>query len=107
MHLSFRYLDALENLSFIGGGDAATVFLVSFEPEYQLIYPFYDRGSISHGLVRMPLQFFALEFFFPVRGSHESGHYGTAFIMVIPYCMITFPRRYRNHWAHHRWGGLG
>ena len=76
------------------------VFLISYEPEYQLIYPFYDHAGRS--LTDLVLweclylsQFFALEFFF--RGFMVSqlrkwaGH-GAVFIMVIPYCMIHFPK---------------
>ena len=76
------------------------VFIISFEPEYQDIYPFYDHAGRS--LLDLFLwecmylsQFFALEFFF--RGFMVSqlrkwaGH-GAVFIMVIPYCMIHFPK---------------
>ena len=76
------------------------VFLVSFEPVYQDIYPFYTHAGRSIlDLVAWEClylsQFFALEFFF--RGFMVSqlrkwaGH-GAVFIMVIPYCMIHFPK---------------
>lgn len=76
------------------------VILISFEPEYQNIYPFYDdAGRSLFDLVVWEClylsQFFALEFFF--RGFMVSqlrrwAGQGAVFIMVIPYCMIHFPK---------------
>ena len=76
------------------------VFYVASWENYQDIYPFYDHAGRS--LTDLLLwecfylaQFLALEFFF--RGFMVSqlrpwaGH-GAIFIMVIPYCMIHFPK---------------
>lgn len=76
------------------------VFYVASWEDYQHIYPFYDQAGRS--LTDLVLwecfylsQFLALEFFF--RGFMLSqlrpwaGH-GAIFIMVIPYCMIHFPK---------------
>lgn len=75
------------------------VYVASWE-NYQHIYPFYDQAgrSVIDLIIWEMLylsQFFALEFFF--RGFMLSrlrpwaGH-GAIFIMLIPYCMIHFPK---------------
>ena len=76
------------------------VILISFEPSYQHIYPFYKNAGRSwidflcwEGLYLS--QFVALEFFFRgfmlARLRSWAGH-GAVFIMIIPYCMIHFPK---------------
>ena len=76
------------------------VVLVSYQPNYQTIYPFYDDAARSvFDLIAWEClyltQFLALEFFF--RGFIVSqlrawSGQGAVFIMVIPYCMIHFPK---------------
>lgn len=76
------------------------VVIVSFEPTYQQIYPFYPHAGRSvFDLLAWELaygvQFFALEFLF--RGFLLDGlrrwiGYGAVFVMVIPYCMLHFQK---------------
>ncbi|MBR57310.1 MAG: hypothetical protein CMH54_04550 [Myxococcales bacterium] len=77
----------------------AMVVLVSYDPHFQATYPFYKNPSSLMHLLAWELcyamQFVALEFFF--RGFMLHGlkkRYGTSaiWIMVIPYCMIHFPK---------------
>lgn len=78
----------------------APVIVVSFEPAYQDIYPFYRHAGRSwFDLVAWELayglQFFALEFLF--RGFLLDGlrrwiGYAAVFVMVIPYCMLHFQK---------------
>ena len=76
------------------------VYVVSGEPRFQDVYPFYrvaSRADIGPRLLRWELvyalQFIGLEFFFRgflVHGTkHRFGVYAV-FLMVIPYCMIHF-----------------
>ncbi|MCB9529861.1 MAG: CPBP family intramembrane metalloprotease [Myxococcales bacterium] len=78
----------------------APVVVVSFQPAYQAIYPFYPHAGRSlFDLIAWELaygvQFFALEFLF--RGFLLDGlrrwiGYGAVFVMVIPYCMLHFQK---------------
>ena len=76
------------------------VLLVATQEQFLATYPFYKYAnqSLGHFLrwqVLYAMQFIALEFFF--RGymlkalSHKFG-YGAIFVMVVPYCMIHYPK---------------
>ena len=76
------------------------VFFVSQFDSFQHTYPFYKYAnqSLGHFLrwqVLYALQFVALEFFFRgfmLKGlSHKFG-YGAIFVMIVPYCMIHYPK---------------
>jgi membrane protease YdiL (CAAX protease family) len=78
---------------------AIVVLWASSQPTFQAAYPFYrSPSSLSYLLIwelSYALQFVALEFFF--RGFMIHGlkrRYGTGalWLMVIPYCMIHFPK---------------
>jgi membrane protease YdiL (CAAX protease family) len=74
---------------------------VSYQPSFQVTYPFYvpsdrsDRNSFFLWEVFYLLQFFGLEFFFRgfmVHGlKHKLGIY-SILVMTIPYCMIHFSK---------------
>ena len=77
----------------------ASVYVVSFRPEFLKTYPFYHfPASIEHLLLwelMYGIQFFALEFFF--RGFmlvewRERIGWRAVMVMMIPYCMIHFPK---------------
>ena len=76
------------------------VYVVSFFPDFQRIYPFYTLAprswvdfivwEIAYGL-----QFLALEFFFRaffLEGLNKSLGYQGIWIMIVPYCMIHFEK---------------
>lgn len=73
---------------------------VSFSPAFQEIYPFYMSADRSwFDLVvweaAYVLQFFALEFFFRaflLEGLRPSFGVGAVFLMLLPYCMVHFPK---------------
>jgi len=75
------------------------VVAVSFTDAFQNTYPFYKIPTSMSALLTWELayalQFISLEFFFRGFMVHGLKHrYGTAaiWIMVIPYCMIHFPK---------------
>lgn len=75
------------------------VVAVSYSDEFQNTYPFYKNPTSMSALLTWELayalQFIGLEFFFRGFMLHGLKHrYGTAaiWIMVIPYCMIHFPK---------------
>jgi membrane protease YdiL (CAAX protease family) len=75
------------------------VVAVSYSEAFQNTYPFYKNPTSLHALMTWELayalQFISLEFFFRGFMLHGLKHrYGTAaiWIMVIPYCMIHFPK---------------
>jgi len=76
------------------------VVVVSFEPVYQDIYPFYTRAGRSWAdliawELAYGLQFFALEFLFRgvlLDGLRKWMGYGAVFVMVVPYCMLHFQK---------------
>lgn len=77
----------------------ASVYVVSFMPEFQKTYPFYHFPvSLEHLLLwelMYGIQFFSLEFFF--RGFfmaewRERLGWRAVLIMMVPYCMIHFPK---------------
>lgn len=76
------------------------VVLVSGQDAFQGTYPFYKYAnqSLGHFLrwqVLYAAQFIALEFFFRgymLKGlSHKFG-YGAIFVMIVPYCMVHYPK---------------
>ncbi len=76
------------------------VLFASQFDSFQHTYPFYRYAnqSLGHFLrwqVLYALQFLALEFFFRgymLKGlSHKFG-YGAIFVMIVPYCMIHYPK---------------
>lgn len=76
------------------------LYAVSFSPAFLEIYPFYvdaDRSWVDLLIweAAYVLQFFALEFFFRaflLEGLRASFGVGAVFIMLIPYCMVHFPK---------------
>lgn len=74
------------------------VVIVSFQPVYQDIYPFYMKAGRSWlDLIAWELaygvQFFALEYLFRgvlLDGLRKWIGYGAVFVMVVPYCMLHF-----------------
>ena len=75
------------------------IFLVSYTEDFQNYYPFYKHPTSITALLMWELtyalQFICLEFFFRGFMLHGLKHrYGTAaiWIMLIPYCMIHFPK---------------
>ncbi len=76
------------------------VILVSFSKDYQQIYPFYIHANRSiFDLIIWELaygvQFFALEFLFRgfmLEGLRRNIGYGAVFVMLVPYCMLHFPK---------------
>lgn len=76
------------------------VVWVSFWQDFQLIYPFYSLAGRSwFDLICWELaygvQFFALEFFFRgflLESLRKAFGYGAIAFMIIPYCMIHFPK---------------
>ena len=79
---------------------SALVYWVSFWPEFQAIYPFYTLAGRSwFDLIMWELaygvQFLALEFFFRgflLESLRKALGMGAIAIMLIPYCMIHFPK---------------
>jgi len=76
------------------------VLCVATQDQFLSTYPFYkySNQSLGHFLrwqVLYAAQFMALEFFFRgymLKGlSHKFG-YGAVFVMVVPYCMIHYPK---------------
>jgi len=76
------------------------IALVSYSPAFQEIYPFYVEAHRSWFDLLIweaayVLQFFALEFFFRsflLEGLRRSFGVGAVFVMLLPYCMIHFPK---------------
>jgi len=76
------------------------VLLVATQEQFLSTYPFYRYAnqSLGHFLrwqVLYAAQFVALEFFFRgymLKGlSHKFG-YGAIFVMIVPYCMVHYPK---------------
>ncbi|MBM4371097.1 MAG: CPBP family intramembrane metalloprotease [Deltaproteobacteria bacterium] len=77
----------------------ASVYFVSFRREFQETYPFYHfPASMAHLALwelMYGLQFFSLEFFFRgfmLAGWRERIGWKAILVMMIPYCMIHFPK---------------
>lgn len=76
------------------------VLFVSTQDSFQGTYPFYKfaNQSIAHFLKWQLLyaaQFVALEFFFRgymLKGLRHKFGYGAIFVMIVPYCMIHYPK---------------
>lgn len=76
------------------------VFWVSYWPDFQNIYPFYRQAGRSwFDLLAWELaygvQFFTLEFFFRsflLQSLRRSMGFGAILLMLLPYCMIHFPK---------------
>ncbi len=76
------------------------IAVVSFSPAFQEIYPFYVEAHRSWFDLLVweaayVLQFFALEFFFRsflLEGLRRSFGVGAVFVMLLPYCMVHFPK---------------
>ncbi len=76
------------------------VLLVARQDQFLQTYPFYKYAnqSVSHFLkwqVLYAAQFLSLEFFFRgymLRGLGHKFGYGAIFVMVVPYCMIHYPK---------------
>ncbi|MBU0551992.1 CPBP family intramembrane metalloprotease [Myxococcota bacterium] len=76
------------------------VIVVSFSEDYQRIYPFYVHANRSaFDLIvwelAYGLQFLALEFLFRgfmLEGLRRFMGVGAVFVMVIPYCMLHYPK---------------
>ncbi len=76
------------------------VVWVSYWPDFQAIYPFYSLAGRSwFDLIAWELayglQFFALEFFFRaflLESLRKALGYGAIAFMLVPYCMIHFPK---------------
>ena len=76
------------------------VIWVSYWPDFQAIYPFYSlAGRTWFDLIAWELayglQFFALEFFFRsflLQSLRKALGYGAIAFMLVPYCMIHFPK---------------
>ena len=74
------------------------VVIVSFQPIYQSIYPFYKQAGRSWAdLIAWELaygaQFFALEYLFRgvlLEGLRRWIGYGAVGVMILPYCMLHF-----------------
>jgi membrane protease YdiL (CAAX protease family) len=78
---------------------AASVVVVSYRAEFQATYPFYHNPASLWHLVAWDLfyavQFFGLEFFFRgfmLAGWKERIGWRAVLFMIIPYCMIHFPK---------------
>ncbi len=76
------------------------VLFVSTQDSFQATYPFYKfaNQSIAHFLrwqLLYAAQFVALEFFFRgymLKGLRHKFGYGAIFVMIVPYCMIHYPK---------------
>jgi len=76
------------------------VLFVSTQDQFLATYPFYkySNQSVGHFLRWQALyaaQFLALEFFFRgymLQGLRHKFGYGAIFVMVVPYCMIHYPK---------------
>lgn len=76
------------------------VLLVSHQEDFLRTYPFYKYAnqSLGHFLKWQALyaaQFLALEFFFRgymLNGLRHKFGYGAIFVMIVPYCMIHYPK---------------
>lgn len=76
------------------------VFWVSFWPDFQAIYPFYSLAGRSwFDLILWELaygvQFLAIEFFFRaflLESLRKALGMGAIAVMLIPYCMVHFPK---------------
>jgi membrane protease YdiL (CAAX protease family) len=76
------------------------VLLVSTQDQFLATYPFYKHSNQSLGhFLRWELlyavQFVALEFFFRgymLQGLRHKFGYGAIFTMVVPYCMVHYPK---------------
>jgi membrane protease YdiL (CAAX protease family) len=74
--------------------------LVARQEQFLTTYPFYkySNQSLGHFLrwqALYALQFMALEFFFRgymLQGLRHKFGYGAIFVMIVPYCMIHFPK---------------
>jgi len=73
---------------------------VSYLPDFQRIYPFYDFADRSWldlllWELAYAVQFFALEFFFRaflLEGLRRTMGAGAVLVMLMPYCMLHFPK---------------
>ena len=73
---------------------------VSYLPDFQRIYPFYDFADRSWldlllWELAYAVQFFALEFFFRaflLEGLRRTMGAGAILVMLMPYCMLHFPK---------------
>ena len=76
------------------------VLFVATQDRFLTTYPFYkySNQSLGHFLrwqVLYAVQFLALEFFFRgymLQGLRHKFGYGAIFVMVVPYCMIHYPK---------------
>lgn len=76
------------------------VLLVAQQEQFLRTYPFYKYAnqSLGHFLAWQLLyavQFLALEFFFRgymLKGLRHKFGYGAIFVMIVPYCMIHYPK---------------
>ena len=76
------------------------VLLVAHQEDFLRTYPFYKYAnqSLGHFLKWQALyaaQFLALEFFFRgymLNGLRHKFGYGAIFVMIVPYCMIHYPK---------------
>ena len=76
------------------------VILVATQDAFQHTYPFYKYAnqSVGHFLAWQALyaaQFVALEFFFRgymLKGLQPKFGYGAIYVMIVPYCMIHYPK---------------
>jgi membrane protease YdiL (CAAX protease family) len=76
------------------------VLLVAQQDQFLRTYPFYKYAnqSVRHFLAWQFLyavQFLALEFFFRgymLKGLRHKFGYGAIFVMIVPYCMIHYPK---------------
>jgi membrane protease YdiL (CAAX protease family) len=76
------------------------VLLVSTQDQFLTTYPFYkySNQSLGHFLrweVLYAVQFLSLEFFFRgymLQGLRHKFGYGAIFVMIVPYCMVHYPK---------------
>ncbi|MGB9338323.1 MAG: CPBP family intramembrane glutamic endopeptidase [Polyangiales bacterium] len=76
------------------------VVLVAQQEQFLRTYPFYKYANQSVGRflswqLLYAVQFLALEFFFRgymLKGLRPKFGYGAIFVMVVPYCMIHYPK---------------
>ena len=76
------------------------VLLVAQQEQFLRTYPFYKYANQSLGhffawQLLYAVQFLALEFFFRgymLKGLQHKFGYGAIFVMVVPYCMIHYPK---------------
>jgi membrane protease YdiL (CAAX protease family) len=76
------------------------VLFVATQPQFLGTYPFYKYAnqSLGHFLrwqILYAAQFIALEFFFRgymLKGLSRKFGYGAIFVMIVPYCMVHYPK---------------